>query len=157
MLDVLDAVLTLLEPGGAVDGTTGLRPATSGVSVDHNGARPWQVELAPGTLYGWPGADRHRVFELGDPPSEREEFQLELLYVAESGEQAKSRMQRAISSAIDTKAHEYAAVVAANKAPKSDAGLPWSELNLEINPDTVRGFNVRGVGLRLTGWRQLHD
>lgn len=156
MLDVLDAVLNLLEPGGAVDPETSLRAATSGTTVDHTGARPYQVEFAPDTLYAWPGPDRHRVVELGDPPSEREEFTLELLYVAtSSSEQAKSRRLRSVSEAVDTRAHEYMARVAANKAPRT--GLPWSELGGEINPDTIRGFNVRGVGLRLTGWRQLHE
>lgn len=158
MLDVIDALLNLLEPGGAMDAETALRTATSGTTVDHTAARPYQVEFQPNTLYAWPGPDRHVVTEAGNPPSEREEFTLELLYCAtSSSEQAKSQALRAVSAVVDAKAHAYMAVVAANKAPSSNPDAPWSELRGEINPDTIRGFNVRGVGLRLTGWRQLHD
>lgn len=155
MLDVIDALLTLLEPGGVVDPDSALRTATSGTVVDHTGARPYQVEFSPNTLYAWPGADRHRVTEAGNPPSEREEFTVEVLYVAtSSSEQARSKRLREVSADVDARAHEYMAIVAANKA---HAGGVWADLGGEVNPDTIRGFNVRGVGLRLNGWRQLND
>lgn len=152
MLDVLDGVLILVEPGGVIDPDTSIRPATSGTTVDHSGAAAFNLEFDPDRLYGWPTADRHEVFEAGDPPSERERFTLDLLYVADSrGEQAASRRLRSVSEAVDAKAHGYLALIAAHKA----LGTLWDDLRGEINPDTIRGFNVRGVGLRLTGWRYL--
>ena len=155
MLDVLDAVLTLLEPGGAIDPATGLRTATSGTTVDHSGAAPYELEFAPNRLYGWVASDRHENWEAGDPPSVRERFALTLLFVIDSGdEQAQGRRLRSVSEALDYRAHAYMTLVEQNKAPKSDSALPWSELTGEITPDTTRGFNVRGVGLRLSGWRQ---
>lgn len=156
MLDLIDDLLELLEPGGAMDAVTGIRTATSGTSVDHTGAQPFELEFAPDRLYAWPGRDSHETFEAGDPPSIRERFEVIAYYVADSGdEQAASRRLRSVSTALDTKAHAYMAIVAANQAP-TGPGAPWGNLGGEINPDVVRGFDVRGVALRLTGWRQLH-
>jgi len=150
VLDVLDAVLSLVEPGGDIDLETGLRAAASGTVVDHSGARPFDLEFDHDYLYGWVNDDRHVTAETGDPPSIRENFTLELIYAADSqGEQAASRRLRSVSEVIDAKAHEYLALIAANVA----YGDAWQDLTGQINPDTIRGFNVRGVGLRLTGYR----
>ena len=154
MLDVLDRVLELLEPGGELDPETSTRMSTSGTTVDHTGAQPFNLEFQPDWLYAWPGRDLHETLEAGDPPSIRERFELHLVYIGDSGgEQAISRRLRAVSDALDAKAHAYLGRVAANQAPRG--GL-WSDLGAELTPDTIRGFNVRGAALRLTGWRQLH-
>lgn len=150
MLDVLDALLTLVEPGGTVDASTSLRTSTSGTVVDHVGARPFGVDLDPDRLYGWLVQDRHaEVFEAGDPPSYREEFGFTLMYVAETDEQARSRRSRAVSEVLDARAHSYLGLVAAN--PVRD-GL-WTDLWGELDPSAVLGFSVRGFALRMNGWR----
>lgn len=145
---MLDALLTLAEPGGVTDPDTALRTATSGTVVDHAGARPFSVDLAPDRLYGWLLEDRHVVWELGDPPSERENFSFALLYVAESDEQAASRRSRGVSEAMDAKAEGYLAAIAAGRSSAS-----WEEISGGVDRAVVTGFSVRGIGLRVDGWR----
>ena len=136
-----------------MDPATEARISTSGTTVDCTGAPPFGFEFHDDWLFGWMLRDRHVVWEAGNPPSEREQFELSLMYVASAQEQASARRQRSVTVALDEKAHAYLERVAANTAPLSDSGLPWSELSGEVTPDAVRGFNVRAVGLRLTGWR----
>ena len=152
MIAVLDAALTLIEPGGGIDLATALRPATSGTTVDHAAARPFEFEFDGDRLYGWPAAARHQVMEVGNPPSFRQNFTLDLAYViGNGGEQAKARRSRAVSLALDVKAETYLSVLASNV----ELAGSWEEIVGELNPDVIRGFDVRGIGLRLTGWRYL--
>lgn len=148
MLDVLDAILNTIEPGGAI-GADDWRPSTSGTKVDHAGAKPFEVEMEPDRLYGWLIEDRHSIFEVGNPPSQREDFAFSVLYVAEAGEQARQRRGRALSAALDGRAHLYLERLAAlvSNVPT------WEHLTGELDSDTVQGFSVRGFGLRLEGHR----
>jgi hypothetical protein len=156
VLDIVDAVLHLIEPGGSVSAETALRTATSGTVVDHTGARPFEVEQSDNHLFAWPVTDRHEVFEAGDPPSTRERFALTLMYVADASEQARAKRLREVSVALDAKSHLYLSRIAVSRTPPDGSPLPWSELAGEVNPDTIRGFNVRAVGLRVSGWRYLN-
>jgi len=152
MLEVIDGVLNLIEPGGVIDPVTDIRPATSGTSVDHAAAKPFEVEFEVDRLYAWPGSDRHVTMESGRPPSIQERFTIDLAYVVASlGEQARARRRRSVSAAIDTKLHAYLAVIADNV----QFGALWDDLAGEINPDVIRGFDVRAGGIRLTGRRYL--
>lgn len=152
MLDVIDAVLNLIEPGGEMDPATALRVADSGTTVDHSGAPAYDHEGDTDHLFAWPSSDRHETMEIGDAPSIRELFAIDLGYVvASQGEEAQQRRSREVSAAIDDRLHAYLGLVAAN------VELPgkWESLLGEINQAVIRGFSVRGAGLRLSGWRYL--
>lgn len=149
MIDVVDAVLNLLEAGGAVDPKTSLRKATSGIVVDHTAERPPQTAFSKGYLYCYPVQDDHRAPDLG----KREDFVIEALYIADrADEEAQLTARREVSVELDTKAHAYSDVIDANRTRA--AARPWDYLTLaSINWDRLRSFNVRGVALRITGWR----
>jgi hypothetical protein len=151
MLELIDELLNVIEPGGVMDATTGLRTSTSGTTVHHTGARPFQTEFAPDSVFAWLTADRHGTFEVGNPPSVREDFVVTVLFVAESGEQAREVPSRAVSTVVDAKAHAYLERIAANQ---SRVGF-WQDIGGEINAESMRGFDVRGAGLRVSGWRYL--
>lgn len=152
MLDVIDAALNLIEPGGTMNPDTALRTATSGTTVDHTGAKPIEVEFDVDRLWAWSGIDRHETMEAGRPSSVRERFTIDLMYVvASGGEQAKTLRSRAVSLVLDAKAHTYLGIVAVNVAL---AGA-WESMLGEINPDVIRSYDVRGIGLRLNGWRYI--
>ena len=145
-MDVLDAILETVEPGGAMNPDTAIRRATSGTEVDHTGARPFSIDLGPERLYGWLTEDRHLTFETG--PAYRENFAFSLLLVLPAGEQADAQRSRSLSEAIDTRAHLLLDRIAAN----ATAG-PWMELGGGIDDAALTGFSVRGIGLRVSGWR----
>lgn len=154
MIDVIDALMLLLEPGGSIDPTNSLRTTTSGVIAVHTAARPPQPEMTPNHLYCYPVADRHVTIGAGDPPDEREEFTVEaLLVVDREDEEPKLTARRDVSSTLDTKAHAYLAAVNANR-PRNGAVAPWEYLtSASVDWDRLRSFAVRGVPLRVSGWR----
>jgi hypothetical protein len=149
VLDVLDSLLELAEPGGEIDPASSLRVATSGSHVDHTGARPLAIDLDADCWYGWLLSDRHETFEVGNPPSEREVFAFAVLYVAASSEQAKEARSREVSDLIDGRAHGFLGRLAGKRS-----NLPvWSEAEGAIDQAIITGLSVRGVGLRVTGYR----
>lgn len=159
MLDLIDAIAELLEPwqpdeprlrNGSLEVA-----AQSGTVVDLNAAEPviWQ----PNHLYLWDEGDQHALAGVGNPPEEREVFEVTAIYVADSqDEEAKQRRTRAVSEALDLKRHEYAAAIAANRSKYVSGGAtPWSHLESSLDADFVRDINVRGFALRITGYRFL--
>jgi hypothetical protein len=158
ILETLDAILTMLEPGGAIDPGTDLRTSTSGVVVDHSGEEPFRTDFAPNVLYGRPVADEHQRQGVGGATTtpEVERFTLELSYVVDSqAEYDAKRRKRSVSDALDGKAHDYAALIRRNRSRYDDGTpAPWHDLNLSgLDWSRLRSLNVRGVTLRLTGYR----
>lgn len=160
ILETLDALLTLLEPGGAIDAATDLRTATSTVVVDHSGEEPFRTDFAPNRLYGRPIRDEHRRQGVGGASTtpEEEHFTLEVSFVAatESEYEAK-RYLRSISQTLDNKAHGYAALIRRNRSRyEGGTPAPWHDLNLAgIDWTRLRSLSVRGVTLQLTGYRHI--
>lgn len=146
MLDVLDAILNVGEPGGAVDPATSLRTATSGATVDHTGARPFSIDLVADRWFAWLLEDVHRNPETG--PAVREDFAFAVLYVDDAGEQAAQVRSRATSQQMETRAHGFLDRLAAQQA-----NATWLDIRGAIDRAVITGFSVRGIGLRVSGWR----
>lgn len=153
MLDLIDAVAALFEPWTAPtvpverDGVRTVA-ADSGVVVDLNGSRPFEFEA--NHLYLWPMADVHELVESGNPPVEQERFELQVLFVADSAdEEAKQIRRRAVTAALEDKAHGYLALVRQNRSKHPD----WQHMTGRLDHDTIRNFNVRGAAVRLAGYR----
>ena len=148
MLDALDAILTLVEPGGTTDPATDRRTATSGVVVDHRGETPAEVWDA-NTLYGQIISDAHQPPDLTD----REDFVVELVRVlASADEETQQRRLRSVSDDLDDAAHAYIAILDANRA--RGVGRPWEYLTtIVVDWDRLRRFNERAIAIRITGWR----
>lgn len=139
MLDAVDALRELLEPPG----TTVLK--------DDTAERPFN--WAANTLYIYPVSDLHADADVGNPPTIRENFAIEAVYVADSqGEESKKERLRSVSTALDTKAHAYAAILA--NARFRGTGRPWEDARVtSVDWDRLRQLDVRGVAVRITGWR----
>jgi len=139
VLDIIDAILELLEPDPTV------------VGKDTTAERPF--DWAPNTLYVYPVLDIHADGDMGDPPSIRENFTVDAIYVADGqGEEATRTRSRDVSLELDAKAHAYADILAA--ARFRGPGRPWEDARVtSVDWDRLRQIDVRGVAVRITGWR----
>lgn len=156
---MIEPLAKLFEPwtGDPATSAAGVRTikADSGVMVDLNGSQPFTADA--NWLYLWPGPDSHELSELGNPPKELERFDLTALYVADSkDEEASQQRKRTVSEAIDTKGHAYLELIRRNRS-RYEAGTeaPWHNLVGRLDFDTIRNFNVRGVALRIAGYRYV--
>jgi hypothetical protein len=144
VIDVLDAVLALLEPDG------------SDVRRDDSAAEPFDYQ--PKTLYGWVSDDSHDVFGTGIPqPCVQENFEISLIYSgADDADQTARLKSRALSKELDAKAAAYAAAVNANRSRYANGTpAPWQDLNARVDHDLVVDRDVRGIGMRVRGYRFL--
>jgi hypothetical protein len=141
VLDVTDALLALLEP------------APSTVVKDDTAERPF--EWVANTLYAYPVTDVHVDPETGAVPTVRENFTVEMVFVADhAGEEAKRERDRDVSVLLDAKAHAYADILARNST--RGAGRPWDYARVaSVDWDRLRQIDVRGVAVRITGWRYV--
>ena len=148
MLDVVDAILNLVEPGGVLNADTSRRVATSEVVVDHNGAEPFTT-WDPNALYGYIVTDTHRPPDFAD----REDFVVEIVRVADStAEETQQRRLRDVSEQLDDSAHDYAGILDQNRS--RGTGRPWDYITVaSIDWDRLRRINERAVAIRITGWR----
>ena len=123
--------------------------ATSGTVVDLNMRRP--VEHEADHLYVWPIVHTHATEGAGNPPEDREDFQLQLLYVVERGEEEPAmQARRDVSDALDARAELYAERVAANRVKYPT----WQHAYVStVQHDTVVTFGARGIGLVVSGYR----
>jgi hypothetical protein len=145
LIDVSDQIRTLLEPGppGVVHNTDAAQPFL----FEHN------------TIYCWPqGDDEHR--QHGDGKQDEERFTIVAAYaVSDQGERRDKDRLRSISLALDAKAHDWVAIIRANRVyPHTAAPLNrlWSDLIAVINHNAIRTVGkdaVRGFTVTIRGWR----
>lgn len=147
MLEVLDAILNLVEPGGVLDASH-RRTSLADVVVDHRGAEPAET-WEGNTLYGSVAIDGHGAPDFAD----REDFVVELVRVFDASDEEKEQERlRSISEAIDDAAHDYISILDANRA--GGDGRPWTYLtSITIDWERMRRINERGFAARVTGWR----
>lgn len=146
LIDVCSQLSTLLEPTGAGAATR-----------DETWAEPFFY--IDDTLYVFAGSgDEHR--QHGDGAQDEERFTIIAAYaIGDGGERASKQRQQAVSIALDAKAHDYAAILRANRVYPNTA-LPlnrlWSDLVAVLNHNAIRtvGTNaVRGFTVTIRGWR----
>ena len=146
LIDVCSQLSTLLEPAGPNQATR-----------DETWAEPFF--FVNDTLYVYAAAgDEHS--QHGDGRQDEERFAITVAYaIADGGERASKQRQQEVSVALDAKAHDYAAVIRANRVfPHTATPLNrlWSDLIAVLNHNAIRtvGANaVRGFKVTIRGWR----
>ena len=158
ILPIGQAIAELLEPWdpapGPVDDNGGRHVvAQSGVVVDLNMTRPELFEA--NHLYVWPTVHRHTLLGAGNPPEELCSWSFECLFVVDrEDEEAQVAMRRDVADALDTKAHAYAAAVAAHRTRTRDGSTaPWGHIETAVDHGASRTFGVRGVAVAVSGNR----
>lgn len=140
MIDVIDALVELLEPAG---------PGRI-LDVDDSAAQP--NEWKPNTLYGFPVADRFEQAGTGaiDRAGEIiERFEIRLVLTAPNpGEEPSGGRDRDVSLKLDSKADEYLTAIVTH-----ETGQAWDNLTATVDHDWLRQFEIRGVSLVCSGYR----
>ena len=120
----------------------------SGTWRDLSAAEPFGYVGYPDTLFlfEW-GPDIRGL--AGASPQDLERFALQAVYVADAkDEEPQERRRRDVTETLDAKREFYAARIRQRRSAAS-----WSHLECTIDGDYVRAFEVRGVALRISGWR----
>lgn len=135
LITIIDALQALVEPD----------PET-GPTIDDAASQPF--DFAGNTLYAWEENSMRR--SIGTGGEVREDFTIVLVYCSEAAEEAWSQRSREISIALDAKRTAYLDAI------RSHEGVgPWGYISGASDPDFVRAFEVRGIAVRVTGWRIL--
>lgn len=149
MIDVVDAIRDLLEPPSDADESV----SVNGIAIDRTCAMPF--EFRPETIYAAEASDVRTLEETmletagGTIGVERQTFGVTLLYVVDGeGENAELRRSRAVSIRLDAKRNEWL-----RKVREHRIGPVWDHLQGSSDVDFVRQLQVRGIAVRLTGWR----
>jgi hypothetical protein len=131
LITVIDALQDLVEPD-------------TDVTIDRAASQPY--EYLPNTLYAWEEGSSRRSFESG--PTVREDFEILLVYVVAAAEEALLARDRDVSIALDTKRTAYLDAI------RQNSGIPpWSYITASSDPDMIRQFEVRGIAIRVSGYR----
>jgi hypothetical protein len=155
VIDLLDALLHVLEPGGDMVTSDGYarRQADSGTWVDHNAEEPTRFE--PGALYGWVTGDDHLPDVAG--PSVRENFSLAVVFTVDAQDEvAMGHRRRDVSLALDARTHSYLSVLADNRSRYAADGqpTPWAHIQGSVDHNYTRNNDLRGAALVVIGYRR---
>lgn len=81
----------------------------------------------------------------------REDFVVELLYVVDDqGEQDEEERMRAIADRLDQQSTSWLQAICDNEKDTTDL---WAFIGGAVDYDEVRRLELRGVGVRVTGYR----
>jgi hypothetical protein len=166
MLDLLDAIAELLEPVPTLPDDADPEtwtPATfefhgheypvgaSGVIRDDSGAEPF--DFLPGWLYAFGTGDTRSPTGAG--PEDRQDFEITAVYSADAEAETGSGIRtRDLTAALDAKRDGYLrAVRECRNGYVRDGRRTWEHLIASADFDYLRTFGVRGVAIRLEGWR----
>lgn len=153
MLDLIDALRDMLEPPAVPPVTRVVKGETQDQAAsdtwrDLSGAEPFEYMKAADTLFLFEWGPDVRALA-GASPSDLERFAIQAVYVADSGdEEAQQRRKRSVTQALDARRELYAARIRQHRSAQT-----WSHLECTIDGDYVRGFEIRGFALRISGWR----
>lgn len=153
MIDLIDALRELLEPSSLDDPAI----AASGTRLDRSCAQPFTFE--PDTLYAYEELDQRILEEtyaesIIEPGAfvgvERQNFTIVFVYSADgTGENAAMKRERAVSIALDDRRNGYLRLL---KDHRTHGDL-WHHLAGSADADYVRQLEVRGIAVRITGYR----
>lgn len=130
--EILADIRTILEPGAAV-------------AKDLTEAKPFAY--APQTLYVYPERVSEVPIETG--PTRRQDFTVRVeLTGPDLGEEASQQRDQAVSAFLDGRRGAYFAAVRAN-----ERGARWDHLRAAEDPNGPATLQVRGIGLRLSGYK----
>jgi hypothetical protein len=143
MIEVIDALRELLEPTDAIDESR----SENDVILDRSCAQPF--EFVANTLYAWEELRRQVPAGTGEI---REDFEIRFVYVSKASEEAGSKRNRDVSIALDAKADGYLELI------RNFANIPpWDSGNIQatVDADMIRQLEVRGIGIRVIGYRMV--
>jgi len=136
VLDVIDALMPILEP-----------PGTDAL-LDNTGADPFTY--MGGTLYGWVTGRSQSPVGTGEV---QEDFEITFVYAAkDQGEAAGGIRKRDVTEELEAKANQYLTAIRTH-AHADGAPAAWGNIQGRVDWDTIRALNVRGVAVVVTGNR----
>ena len=145
MIEVVDGIRDLFEPPDPLDEGK----STNGVLIDRSCSDPF--EKVANTIYAWEAACRESPIGTGEI---RQDFEVDVLFVLDNeGENAQALRSREVSEALDAKRSAYMKLV------RDHANYPFGSVadagNMQATSDAdfLRQFEVRGIAIRVTGWR----
>lgn len=130
--EILADIRTVLEPGDAI-------------AKDLTDAKPFAY--APATLYVYPERVSEVPIETG--PTRRRDFTVRVeLTGPDAGEESGQARDGSVSAFLDERRGAYFAAVRAN-----ERGARWDHLRAAEDPNGPATLQVRGIGLRLSGYQ----
>lgn len=145
MIDVVDGIRDLFEPPSTLDPEL----STNGVAIDRTCAEPF--EKIANTVYAWEAACRETSIGTGEV---RQDFEVDVLYVVDNlGENAIALRSREVSEALDTKRSAYMKLVRDHANMGFGDRLGAGDMQATSDADFLRQFEVRGIAIRVTGYR----
>ena len=144
ILDVVDALRDLLEPPFDDE------RSVNGVLIDRTCSQP-NADTVANTIYAWEAARAEVPIGTGEV---RQNFAVTLLYVVDNVGEAAGERDRSVSEALDAKTDEYMKLIRLHAHVP-----PWDSGNVQATSDAdfVRQFEVRGVAIRVTGYRLVTE
>lgn len=140
ILDLCSALANLLEPEPE-------EPAVRAVTPIVLDTEPltWEKEH----LYVYPLRVAEETFETG--PTRLQRFDLSVVYVTDSGDEARSERDPVLAAALDAKRGAYMAAVRQNYHNQV-----WEHLTALADDARPRGLDKRSAAVRITGWRLVN-
>jgi hypothetical protein len=115
-------------------------------AIDFDDAMSQPYEWRENTVYSWAETVDDVPIGTGEV---RTDFEILMVYaVGNEGEEAISERSRDVSVKLDTARQAWMDLIRAN----ANAG-PWSNLRARAEQDFLRQLEVRGVGIRISGYR----
>lgn len=139
MLEVIDALRKLFEPDVEATDTSGEMPFD------------WQ----PGILYVFEDESSIALWDAGE--TYREDFAIMAVYPVAAGEEARQARDRDVTVKLDDRRRLILATVANNPSmPSTDPATPlWSYITASSQPRYLREFDLRGIAVRIVGYRLI--
>lgn len=145
MIEVIDALLELVEPTDPVDATV----SQNGLKIDRTASAPFEFE-GP-AVYAWEESSQQFPVGTGEV---REEFVIMLVVTEQNPmETGTGRRSRAVSEALDKVRERWLKAI---RSATTREGL-WGQMVGGTDADFLRQLGVRGLAVRASGWRMVTD
>lgn len=141
MIEIIDGLRELLEPTDPVDETR----STNGLILDRTCSQPF--DQAPSTVYAWEESCSHVSIGTGEV---QERFEvIFVLTLDNEGETSIAQRSRDVSIALDAKRKEWMRLIRLHK------NLFDGDLAASSDADFLRQLDLRGIAVRIAGWRLI--
>lgn len=141
MIEAIDAMREMLEPPDPAKPEFSM----SGLAIDSSCAQP--LDPAPWTVYAWEETSRQHSIGTGEV---QEDFEFVIVATEPASEAADVERSRDVSVALDDRRETWLKLIR-NGGP----GRPWANGSLQamVDADMLRQLGLRGLAVRVTGYR----